>query len=102
MYCRDAVLGFVQWQRNIFVTLLNPYLLPSFVCIDHVIIFFFFRLPENQQRVGSFFLNLMPQMKALYVGYCSNHPSAVNVLTQHRYVCSLISWLHADLLGSYC
>uniref|UniRef100_A0A1A8JE20 Rho guanine nucleotide exchange factor (GEF) 7a n=1 Tax=Nothobranchius kuhntae TaxID=321403 RepID=A0A1A8JE20_NOTKU len=42
------------------------------------------KLPESQQRVGSFFLNLMPQMKALYVGYCSNHPSAVNVLTQHR------------------
>uniref|UniRef100_A0A8C6VV62 Rho guanine nucleotide exchange factor (GEF) 7a n=1 Tax=Nothobranchius furzeri TaxID=105023 RepID=A0A8C6VV62_NOTFU len=42
------------------------------------------KLPESQQRIGSFFLNLMPQMKALYVGYCSNHPSAVNVLTQHR------------------
>ncbi|TMS06316.1 Rho guanine nucleotide exchange factor 7 [Larimichthys crocea] len=41
------------------------------------------KLPENQQRVGGFFLNLMPQMKALYAGYCSNHPSAVNVLTQH-------------------
>uniref|UniRef100_A0A8K9XGB9 Rho guanine nucleotide exchange factor 7 n=1 Tax=Oncorhynchus mykiss TaxID=8022 RepID=A0A8K9XGB9_ONCMY len=41
------------------------------------------KLPESQQKVGSFFLNLMPQMKALYVGYCSNHPSAVNVLTQH-------------------
>ncbi|XP_047226382.1 rho guanine nucleotide exchange factor 7a isoform X2 [Girardinichthys multiradiatus] len=41
------------------------------------------KLPESQQRVGSFFLNLMPQMKALYVGYCSNHPSAVNVLSQH-------------------
>uniref|UniRef100_H2M9L9 Rho guanine nucleotide exchange factor (GEF) 7a n=1 Tax=Oryzias latipes TaxID=8090 RepID=H2M9L9_ORYLA len=41
------------------------------------------KLPESHQRVGSFFLNLMPQMKALYIGYCSNHPSAVNVLTQH-------------------
>ncbi|XP_055733632.1 rho guanine nucleotide exchange factor 7-like isoform X3 [Salvelinus fontinalis] len=41
------------------------------------------KLPESQQKVGSFFLNLMPQMKALYMGYCSNHPSAVNVLTQH-------------------
>nr|XP_046260279.1 rho guanine nucleotide exchange factor 7a isoform X1 [Scatophagus argus] len=40
------------------------------------------KLPESQQRVGGFFLNLMPQMKALYAGYCSNHPSAVNVLTQ--------------------
>ncbi|KAM6945480.1 rho guanine nucleotide exchange factor 7b isoform 2-T2 [Aplochiton taeniatus] len=41
------------------------------------------KLPENQQRVGGFFLNLMPQMKGLYVAYCSNHPSAVNVLTEH-------------------
>ncbi|XP_069010251.1 rho guanine nucleotide exchange factor 7a isoform X1 [Embiotoca jacksoni] len=44
------------------------------------------KLPESQQRVGGFFLNLMPQMKALYVGYCSNHPSTVNVLTQHSEV----------------
>ncbi|XP_077473600.1 rho guanine nucleotide exchange factor 7a isoform X3 [Stigmatopora argus] len=41
------------------------------------------KLPESQQRVGGFFLKLMPQMKALYVAYCSNHPCAVNVLTQH-------------------
>uniref|UniRef100_A0A6Q2Y4F1 Rho guanine nucleotide exchange factor (GEF) 7b n=1 Tax=Esox lucius TaxID=8010 RepID=A0A6Q2Y4F1_ESOLU len=41
------------------------------------------KLPENQQRVGRFFLNLMPQMKSLYVAYCCNHPSAVNVLTKH-------------------
>ncbi|KAM8873027.1 rho guanine nucleotide exchange factor 7-like isoform 2-T2 [Synchiropus picturatus] len=39
--------------------------------------------PENQQRIGGFFLSLMPQMKTLYVAYCSNHPSAVHVLTQH-------------------
>nr|XP_057937097.1 rho guanine nucleotide exchange factor 7a isoform X3 [Doryrhamphus excisus] len=44
------------------------------------------KLPESQQRVGGFFINLMPQMKALYMGYCSNHPCAVNVLTQHREV----------------
>ncbi|XP_034720683.1 rho guanine nucleotide exchange factor 7b isoform X2 [Etheostoma cragini] len=41
------------------------------------------KLPENQQRIGGFFLNLMPQMKIIYVAYCSNHPFAVNVLTQH-------------------
>ncbi|KAM6893900.1 rho guanine nucleotide exchange factor 7-like [Xenentodon cancila] len=41
------------------------------------------KLPENQQRIGGFFLNLMPQMKVIYVAYCSNHPSAVSVLTQH-------------------
>ncbi|CAG06661.1 unnamed protein product, partial [Tetraodon nigroviridis] len=41
------------------------------------------KLPENQQRIGGFFLSLMPQMKSMYVAYCSNHPSAVSVLTQH-------------------
>ncbi|XP_039649509.1 rho guanine nucleotide exchange factor 7b isoform X2 [Perca fluviatilis] len=41
------------------------------------------KLPENQQKIGGFFLNLMPQMKIIYVAYCSNHPFAVNVLTQH-------------------
>ncbi|CAL8289506.1 unnamed protein product [Lota lota] len=41
------------------------------------------KLPESQQRVGGFFLGLMSQMKTLYTAYCSNHPSAVNVLTQH-------------------
>ncbi|XP_060732193.1 rho guanine nucleotide exchange factor 7a isoform X2 [Tachysurus vachellii] len=41
------------------------------------------KLPELQQKVGSFFLNLMPKMRALYTGYCSNHPSAVNILTDH-------------------
>uniref|UniRef100_A0A4W6EQ08 Osteoclast-stimulating factor 1 n=1 Tax=Lates calcarifer TaxID=8187 RepID=A0A4W6EQ08_LATCA len=41
------------------------------------------KLPESQQRIGGFFLSLMPQMKLLYVAYCANHPSAVNVLTQH-------------------
>lgn len=55
------------------------------LCVIFFFFFFLFRLPESQQRVGGFFLNLMPQMKALYAGYCSNHPSAVNVLTQHGY-----------------
>ncbi|XP_036157885.1 rho guanine nucleotide exchange factor 7 isoform X7 [Myotis myotis] len=41
------------------------------------------QLPEAQQRVGGCFLNLMPQMKTLYLSYCANHPSAVNVLTEH-------------------
>uniref|UniRef100_A0A8C3KTJ9 Rho guanine nucleotide exchange factor 7 n=1 Tax=Calidris pygmaea TaxID=425635 RepID=A0A8C3KTJ9_9CHAR len=41
------------------------------------------KLPETQQRVGGCFLNLMPQMKSLYLAYCANHPSAVNVLTEH-------------------
>ncbi|XP_041638114.1 rho guanine nucleotide exchange factor 7-like [Cheilinus undulatus] len=41
------------------------------------------KLQESQQRIGGFFLNLMPQMKTIYVAYCSNHPCAVNVLTQH-------------------
>lgn len=29
-------------------------------------------------------MNLMPQFQSLYLTYCANHPSAVNVLTQHR------------------
>lgn len=41
------------------------------------------KLPEAQQRVGGCFLNLMSQMKNLYLAYCANHPSAVNVLTEH-------------------
>uniref|UniRef100_A0A7M4FW40 Rac/Cdc42 guanine nucleotide exchange factor 6 n=1 Tax=Crocodylus porosus TaxID=8502 RepID=A0A7M4FW40_CROPO len=41
------------------------------------------KLPENQQRVGGCFMHLMPQFRALYLTYCANHPSAVNVLTQH-------------------
>nr|XP_023408968.1 rho guanine nucleotide exchange factor 7 isoform X1 [Loxodonta africana] len=41
------------------------------------------KLPEAQQRVGGCFLNLMSQMKTLYLAYCANHPSAVNVLTEH-------------------
>ncbi|XP_063068410.1 rho guanine nucleotide exchange factor 7b [Engraulis encrasicolus] len=41
------------------------------------------RLPESQQRIGGFFLNQMPQMRSLYMAYCSNHPSAVSVLTEH-------------------
>ncbi|XP_077073205.1 rho guanine nucleotide exchange factor 7a isoform X1 [Siphateles boraxobius] len=41
------------------------------------------KLPELQQKVGGFFLNLMPQMRSLYVSYCSNHPLAVSILTDH-------------------
>ncbi|NWR47170.1 ARHG6 factor, partial [Regulus satrapa] len=41
------------------------------------------KLPDNQQRVGGCFMNLMPQFRSLYLTYCANHPSAVNVLTQH-------------------
>nr|XP_058897888.1 rho guanine nucleotide exchange factor 7 isoform X1 [Kogia breviceps] len=40
-------------------------------------------MPEAQQRVGGCFVNLMPQMKTLYLAYCANHPSAVSVLTEH-------------------
>ncbi|KAL7979549.1 hypothetical protein Chor_004707, partial [Crotalus horridus] len=41
------------------------------------------QLPEHQQKVGGCFLSLMPQFASLYLTYCTNHPSAVNVLTQH-------------------
>lgn len=53
------------------------------------------RMPEAQQRVGGCFLSLMPQMKTLYLTYCANHPSAVSVLTEHRYV----SWTSSQVGG---
>lgn len=31
-------------------------------------------------------MNLMAQFRSLYLTYCANHPSAVSVLTQHRWV----------------
>uniref|UniRef100_A0A4W3IMC1 Rho guanine nucleotide exchange factor (GEF) 7a n=1 Tax=Callorhinchus milii TaxID=7868 RepID=A0A4W3IMC1_CALMI len=43
------------------------------------------KLPETQQKVGGCFVNLMLQMKSLYVTYCLNHPLGVNLLTEHRY-----------------
>ncbi|XP_037677077.1 rho guanine nucleotide exchange factor 6 isoform X2 [Choloepus didactylus] len=41
------------------------------------------KFPESQQKVGGCLLSLMPHFKSMYLAYCANHPSAVNVLTQH-------------------
>uniref|UniRef100_A0AAX7VCS3 Rac/Cdc42 guanine nucleotide exchange factor (GEF) 6 n=1 Tax=Astatotilapia calliptera TaxID=8154 RepID=A0AAX7VCS3_ASTCA len=41
------------------------------------------KVPEGQQRVAACYLNLMCQIKALYLAYCSSHPSAVCILTDH-------------------
>uniref|UniRef100_A0A667XFR0 Osteoclast-stimulating factor 1 n=1 Tax=Myripristis murdjan TaxID=586833 RepID=A0A667XFR0_9TELE len=41
------------------------------------------RVPEGQQRVAGCYLNLMSQIKTLYLAYCSSHPSAVCILTDH-------------------
>uniref|UniRef100_A0AAY4CPN8 Rac/Cdc42 guanine nucleotide exchange factor (GEF) 6 n=1 Tax=Denticeps clupeoides TaxID=299321 RepID=A0AAY4CPN8_9TELE len=41
------------------------------------------KLPEGQQRLGSCYLNLMCQIRTLYLSYCSGHPTAVSVLTDH-------------------
>ncbi|XP_028337960.1 rho guanine nucleotide exchange factor 6 isoform X3 [Physeter macrocephalus] len=41
------------------------------------------KFPENQHKVGGCLLNLMPHFKSMYLAYCANHPSAVNVITQH-------------------
>ncbi|XP_046895922.1 rho guanine nucleotide exchange factor 6 isoform X1 [Hypomesus transpacificus] len=41
------------------------------------------KVPEGQQRVASCYLNLMCQIRTLYLSYCSSHPSAVCVLTDH-------------------
>uniref|UniRef100_A0A8C2CJ58 Rac/Cdc42 guanine nucleotide exchange factor (GEF) 6 n=1 Tax=Cyprinus carpio TaxID=7962 RepID=A0A8C2CJ58_CYPCA len=40
-------------------------------------------MPEGQQRIGGCYLNLMCQIRTLYLSYCSSHPSAVCVLTDH-------------------
>uniref|UniRef100_A0AAR2KWS6 Rac/Cdc42 guanine nucleotide exchange factor (GEF) 6 n=1 Tax=Pygocentrus nattereri TaxID=42514 RepID=A0AAR2KWS6_PYGNA len=42
------------------------------------------KMPEGQQRLGGCYLNLMCQIRILYLSYCSSHPSAVCVLTDHR------------------
>ncbi|KAJ8783296.1 hypothetical protein J1605_009379 [Eschrichtius robustus] len=62
------------------------------------------RMPEAQQRVGGCFLNLMPQMKTLYLAYCANHPSAVSVLTEHRLrgLCALLRPRGSDGARSAC
>ncbi|XP_036932701.1 rho guanine nucleotide exchange factor 6 isoform X3 [Acanthopagrus latus] len=41
------------------------------------------KVSEAQQRVAGCYLNLMCQIKALYLAYCSSHPSAVCILTDH-------------------
>ncbi|KAG7465106.1 hypothetical protein MATL_G00172700 [Megalops atlanticus] len=41
------------------------------------------KVPEGQQRVGGCYMNLMGQIRMLYLSYCSSHPSAVCVLTDH-------------------
>ncbi|CAG09826.1 unnamed protein product [Tetraodon nigroviridis] len=41
------------------------------------------KAPEGQQRVAGCYLNLMSQIRTLYLAYCSSHPSAVSILTNH-------------------
>ncbi|XP_016148598.1 rho guanine nucleotide exchange factor 7-like [Sinocyclocheilus grahami] len=41
------------------------------------------KMSEGQQRIGGCYLNLMCQIRTLYLSYCSSHPSAVCVLTDH-------------------
>uniref|UniRef100_A0A3Q3F0V7 Osteoclast-stimulating factor 1 n=1 Tax=Labrus bergylta TaxID=56723 RepID=A0A3Q3F0V7_9LABR len=41
------------------------------------------KVPEGQQRVAGCYLNMMCQIKTLYQAYCSSHPSAVCILTDH-------------------
>ncbi|XP_049618581.1 rho guanine nucleotide exchange factor 6 isoform X1 [Syngnathus scovelli] len=41
------------------------------------------KVPEGQQRLAGCFLNVMCQIKSLYLAYCSSHPSAVCILTDH-------------------
>ncbi|GAA6067902.1 rho guanine nucleotide exchange factor 6 isoform X1, partial [Tachysurus ichikawai] len=48
------------------------------------------KMPEGQQRLGGCYLNMMCQIRMLYLSYCSSHPSAVAILTDHRLV--LATW----------
>uniref|UniRef100_A0A3P9P0U8 Rac/Cdc42 guanine nucleotide exchange factor 6 n=1 Tax=Poecilia reticulata TaxID=8081 RepID=A0A3P9P0U8_POERE len=41
------------------------------------------KVAEGQQRVAGCYLNLMSQIKSVYLNYCSSHPSAVCILTDH-------------------
>ncbi|XP_077589257.1 rho guanine nucleotide exchange factor 6 [Stigmatopora nigra] len=41
------------------------------------------KVPEGQQRLAGCFLNVMCQIKSLYLAYCASHPSAVCILTDH-------------------
>ncbi|KAK0148904.1 Rho guanine nucleotide exchange factor 6 [Merluccius polli] len=41
------------------------------------------KVPESQQRVAGCYLNLLAQLRHLYLAYCSSHPSAVCILTDH-------------------
>ncbi|XP_075902740.1 rho guanine nucleotide exchange factor 6 isoform X2 [Nelusetta ayraudi] len=41
------------------------------------------KVPEGQQRVAACYLNMMCQIRSLYLTYCSSHPSAVAILTDH-------------------
>nr|XP_057909121.1 rho guanine nucleotide exchange factor 6 isoform X3 [Doryrhamphus excisus] len=41
------------------------------------------KVPEGQQRLAGCYLNAMCQIKSLYLSYCSSHPSAVCILTDH-------------------
>nr|XP_023650692.1 rho guanine nucleotide exchange factor 6-like isoform X1 [Paramormyrops kingsleyae] len=41
------------------------------------------KMPEGQQHLGGCYLNLLNQIRTLHLSYCSTHPSAVCVLTEH-------------------
>ncbi|KAJ8246976.1 hypothetical protein GJAV_G00257380 [Gymnothorax javanicus] len=41
------------------------------------------KMPEGQQRLAGCYLSLLCQIRVLYLSYCSSHPSAVRVLTDH-------------------
>ncbi|XP_056130139.1 rho guanine nucleotide exchange factor 6 isoform X2 [Lampris incognitus] len=41
------------------------------------------KVPEGQQRMAGCYLNLMCQIRTLYLAYCASHPSAVCILTDH-------------------
>lgn len=40
----------------------------------------------QDSRVGNLFLTLAPKLKSIHTMYCRNHPKAVCILDQYRYV----------------
>lgn len=44
-------------------------------------------------RVGNLFLTLAPKLKSIHLTYCGNHPQAVCILDQYRYVTKIKRFL---------
>jgi len=52
------------------------------------------KLPVQQQRVGGIFLKIAPELRTLYIEYCSNHPNAASILQAKKN--DLLTFLEAN------